>query len=159
MRRSRNKEPLVLPKLSKEQINIIKSVLHEIEEFGELSNFARMDIAESIKARKLKKNCIIINKKDVSTANIYIIISGTVRLISTEKKFKEYAKENNITAQQFESMKNNELEYIINSSNVNAPKSEVDSESEYEQNDNTISNLHNEVYILYYANIESFKFD
>ena len=146
MKRLRNKEPLVKPELTKEQINIIKSVLHEIEEFGELSNFARMDIAQFIKARKIKKYSMIINKKDISTANIYIIISGTVRLISSEKKFKEYAKENNITVQQFESMRNSEFDYLINTTNIDDHKSEADAESDHDQNLNTISETQKEVF-------------
>ena len=100
MTRKRNKksqkeeEQLIEPILDKDKLNVIKSVIREVKEFYYLSNSARLDIAEKLVAKEYKKE--IIMTKDINTAHIFIIISGTIKLISSEKKFKAYLKENNI---------------------------------------------------------------
>lgn len=43
--------------------------------------------------------------KDSSTAHIFVIIEGSVRLISSDKKYKSYATENKIATEFIESQK------------------------------------------------------
>jgi hypothetical protein len=78
------------PKLDKEKINIIKSVIRGVFEFSELSNFARTDIAYYIKARKVKKDELIINLNDIESANAYVLLEGNVRIFYSEEEFKVY---------------------------------------------------------------------
>jgi len=71
-------------------------VIRGVHEFSELSNFARIDIANFIKSRKLKKSELIIDKNYLNTAHCFVLLEGKVRLFTTEKSFKEYQEEKNI---------------------------------------------------------------
>lgn len=61
-------EELVQPHMGKEQLNIIKSVIKSVDGFGELSNFARYDIAQCLQAKQLNKHDLVISKRDPETA-------------------------------------------------------------------------------------------
>lgn len=84
--------------IDKEQINIIRSIIRGVEEFSQLSNFARMDIAQLLKAREVRKGEILLDKRHESYVNFYILIEGSIKLIQSDSKFKEYLRENEISS-------------------------------------------------------------
>lgn len=85
---------LVKPVLEKEQLSIIRSVLKHVKEFNLLSNFARMDIAQNCKAVELPKKTVVIDMNQAESTDIFVLVEGKVRLFTSEKKFIQYAKEN-----------------------------------------------------------------
>ena len=72
-KKKKKEEELVEPVLDKAQLSIVKSVIREIKEFNDLSNSARMDIAEKLVAKEYTHNEIIMNK-NVNTAHVYVLI-------------------------------------------------------------------------------------
>jgi CRP-like cAMP-binding protein len=84
------RKELVKPTLEKEQLCVIRSMLKQVKQFEGLSNFARMDIAQSVTAKEAKKGKILIDRTSDEGVHIYILVAGRIRIFTNDKKFEEF---------------------------------------------------------------------